>query len=545
MFVIAHRGESTDAIENSLSSISVAWEQGVRAVEVDVRLTRDNQIVVIHDAHTGRVTDQKKVVRTSTLEELRTLSLKLEDKKAEENERIPTLSEVLQTMPDGRRLIIEVKSGKRIIPHLVALLQASALEKDQIEIICFNKQVLSKLKILLPMYRMFWLLDLDYRWPHWLLFIRPNKLARSAQRMGLDGVDVWAGKMLNKKFVQEFKKIGLSVYAWTVNDVDQALALKEAGIDGLTTDRASWMVAQFRKIQKSKTAIIAIHGLGNKPAKEQLEKWWIQAIREGFVGTENEGLDFEFKMVYWADLVYERPLGLDEIGEFKLHEDYQPAPGTQESEDHSVRLKVMSFIRNQVSRIFLNDDYSLNYEGLTDVIMKRYFRDFDVYFERKQTGFSIRELIMQRVIDSISTYSDRKVMVIGHSMGSIIAYDTLNNRLEDHLIDTLCTLGSPLGLPIVLNKIALENNKYYDKFNRLQTPKTVENQWCNFLDPLDKVAFDNNLADDFSSNAHGVKPIDHLVTNDYVKDDEANPHKSYGYLRTKEFSLFLSDFLTS
>ena len=65
------------------------------------------------------------------------------------------------------------------------------------------------------------------------------------------------------------------------------------------------------------------------------------------------------------------------------------------------------------------------------------------------------------------------------------------------------------------------------------------------MDPLDKVAFDYNLADDFTANSHGVKPFDHLVVNDYVKDDEANPHKSYGYLRAKEFSLLLSEFLRS
>ena len=543
MILIAHRGESTDAVENSLSSITLAWERGVKAVEVDVRLTSDDQIVVIHDAHTGRVTNQRKVVRKSTLHELKALKLKLNDKKAEENESIPTLAEVLQRVPNGRKLIIEVKSDKRIIPYLVDLLQASTLENNQIEIICFDKGVLAKLKTALPMYRMYWLLDLDYRWPHWLLPIRPKQLARKVKRMGLDGVDVWAGKILNKKFVEEFKKVGLAVYAWTVNDLDQALGLKAAGLDGLTTDKAAWMGAEFSDIQKSKTAIVAIHGLGNKPPKEQLEKWWIQAIKEGFAGTENEDLDFEFKLIYWADLVYQKPLRLEETGEFKLHEDYQPSTGKHQPEGHSTQLKVMTFIKDQVGKIFLNDDYSLNYKGLTDTIMKRYFRDFDVYFAHQESGFSKRELIMQRVIDTITTYSNRKIMVIGHSMGSIIAYDTLNNRLRDHSIDTFCTLGSPLGLPIVLNKIALENNKYYDKENRLKTPETVKKEWHNLKDTLDKVAFNYNLADDFSANVHGVKPVDHIVINDYEKDGEANPHKSYGYLRTKEFSRLLGGFL--
>lgn len=542
MILIAHRGESTYAVENSLASISLAWKQGVKAVEVDVRLTSDNQIAVIHDAHTGRVTDQRKVVAKSTLQELQALSLKLDGKQVDES--IPTLAEVLQTVPTGRKLIIEVKSGKRIIPHLVKLLQTTTLETDQIEVICFNKRVLAKLKAALPMYCMYWLLNLDYRRPHWLLLIRPKQLAKKVQRMGLDGVDVWAGKMLDQKFIAEFKKLRLTVYAWTVNDLDQALALKKAGLDGLTTDKAARMHGEFSDIQKSKTAIIAIHGLGNKPAKEQLEKWWIQAIKEGFAGTEHEDLDFEFKLVYWADLVYQKPLRLEETGEFQLHEDYQPSTGKHEPEEHSVRLKVMGFIKDQLGKLLLNDDYTLNYKGLTDVIMKRYYRDFDIYFAHKESGFTEREQIMQRVIDAITTYADRKVMVIGHSMGSIIAYDTLNNRLKDHSIDTLCTLGSPLGIPTVLNKIALENNQYYDKDNRIKTPKTVKKVWHNLKDPLDKVAFNYNLANHFTANAYGVKPVDHLVINDYEKDGEANPHKSYGYLRTKAFSDLLGQFLS-
>ena len=370
-------------------------------------------------------------------------------------------------------------------------------------------------------------------------------MAKYVKKMGLDGVNVWAGKVLNKGFIEAFKTQGLNIYSWTINDFDKALALKAAGIDGLTTDRAEWMSTELGLIQKAKKVVIGIHGLGNKPKEYLLENWWKAAIKEGFVGTKDEHLDFEFKLVYWADLVYEHPLSLDSVGEFKLFEDYQPSERNHIEEDHSVRLKVMKFIEDQVDKIFLNDDYSLNYGSLSDVIMRRYFRDFDIYFkhENLETGIIVRDLIIQRVLKTIAHYSDREIMVVGHSMGSIIGYDILNNRLGDMTVKLFCTIGSPLGIPLVLNKIALENDKLYDTHNRLKTPSSVKGEWHNFSDPLDKVAFDYNLGDDFHPNAHGVKPIDHIVSNDYIKDGEANPHKSYGYLRTKEFSMLIRRFL--
>lgn len=100
----------------------------------------------------------------------------------------------------------------------------------------------------------------------------------------------------------------------------------------------------------------------------------------------------------------------------------------------------MSFIKEQVAKLLLNDDYTLNYKGITDVIMRTFYRDFEIYFAPKESGLTEREQIIQRVIDTIVTYADRKIMVIGHSMGSVIAYDTLNNQLCCHSIDTLLLL---------------------------------------------------------------------------------------------------------
>ena len=68
--IIAHRGESFDAPENTLASFNLAWERKDKAVELDIHLTLDNEIVVIHDYDTLRISGVKKVVKKASLEEL-------------------------------------------------------------------------------------------------------------------------------------------------------------------------------------------------------------------------------------------------------------------------------------------------------------------------------------------------------------------------------------------------------------------------------------------------------------------------------------------
>jgi len=247
--IIAHRGESFEALENSLSAIRLAWKKGASAVEIDVHLTADQEIVVIHDPHTGRVGDKKLFVKKSTLQELKRIRLDRKKKKISKEERIPTLHEVLETVPPEGKLIIEIKCGKEIIKPFVKILNSTKLKHHQMEVISFNFEVLSSLKIQLPHYKMLYLLDLDYYWPHWLLAIKPQKIIKKVQDQSLDGVNVWAGKVINPSFVNAFKKEGLLFYVWTVNDIQKAHRLLAYGVDAITTDRAGWMSQQLMEIK--------------------------------------------------------------------------------------------------------------------------------------------------------------------------------------------------------------------------------------------------------------------------------------------------------
>ena len=246
--IIAHRGESFDAPENTLAAINLAWERKAKSVEIDIQLTNDNEIVVIHDYDTLRISGEKKLIKNSSLEELKCLDAGSHKGNRWKGEPIPKLNEVLDTVPAHGRLIIEIKSDGRILEKLRYELSQSGLKNSQVEIIAFNADTLKIAKKLMPQYKMLWLLDLDYYWPWWLHRINEQKIIRKVKELKFEGVDVWSGKILSEAFIEKFKNAGLLVYSWTINDPHKARWLIRSGIDGITTDRAQWMAEHLKLI---------------------------------------------------------------------------------------------------------------------------------------------------------------------------------------------------------------------------------------------------------------------------------------------------------
>jgi len=243
--IIAHRGESFDAPENTLAAINLAWERGAKAVEIDIRLTADNEIVAIHDKDTLRITGEKKVIARTSIKELKLLNAGFHKEGNWNNERIPTLGEILETVPSNGKLIIEIKSDDSILAKLVYELSHSNLKHNQIEIIAFDINTLSKAKELLPQFKMLLLLNLDYIVPSWLAVVNNNQIIKKLKQTNLNGVNAWAGKLLTHRFISDFKESGLFVYTWTVDNPEKAKTIINNGIDGLTTNRAGWMMEQL------------------------------------------------------------------------------------------------------------------------------------------------------------------------------------------------------------------------------------------------------------------------------------------------------------
>jgi glycerophosphoryl diester phosphodiesterase len=240
-FIIAHRGESFEAPENTLSSVNLAWENGADAVEIDIRLTKDNQIVVIHDSNTRRVSGKYKQIKNSNLNELQNLDVGKFKSQKYEGEKIPTLKEVLATVPSGKKILIEIKSSRKITPYLKEVITKSDLPINQIEIISFNLKTIIEVGKQIPQFDVLWVSAFKYGGVFRFLKMPVDKIIAKAIKYNINGLDLLAGEMLDAEMVKKIKSAGLKLYVWTVNDPEKARYLFNAGVDGITSDRAKWI----------------------------------------------------------------------------------------------------------------------------------------------------------------------------------------------------------------------------------------------------------------------------------------------------------------
>ena len=183
-------------------------------------------------------------------------------------------------------------------------------------------------------------------------------------------------------------------------------------------------------------------------------------------------------------------------------------------------------------------------QHIITAIIHRYFRDLDIYYSDVQLPQSkelVREAIRKRLFDVLYKYRNRSIMLIAHSMGSIIAYDVLKNNENKIEIDVFATIGSPLGLPIITGKIMKEQESH----SKVAVPNNIKKAWYNFSDLEDKVAINYDLADDYVANDLGINIIDFEVYNNYEVNGVRNPHKAYGYLRTPALAEKIDEFLMS
>ena len=231
--VIAHRGASHLAPENTLASVKLAWEHGADAVEVDVHLTKDNRIVAIHDLTTIRTCSEDLEVAVTHSSHLRELDAGSHKHADFAGETIPFLEEILDTVPPGRHLFVEVKCGPEILPILNDALTRSG-KRSQIVIIGFDLPTMKAAKEIMPDIPAHWLCDKKAWGPS------GRAIAQQAKAHGLDGVNVhWSG--ITWRLARAVRKAGLKLYAWTVDHPGDADRLHGLGVDGITTNRPGWL----------------------------------------------------------------------------------------------------------------------------------------------------------------------------------------------------------------------------------------------------------------------------------------------------------------
>lgn len=225
-WVIAHRGASDEAPENTLGAFALALEQGSDAFELDVHLSQDGHIVVIHDYAVDRTTNGSGLVSELSLSELQKFDAGSWFGAAFAGERIPTLEEVFDLTPANIVINVEIKGGigKGIEEKLAALLRKRE-RLESVVVSSFDYKCLEKLKEVEPAARIGLLYDL--RLFHWRLpkAIDAEVYSLHPQYRKLDAEDI-----------ADAKAKGLAVFPWTVNEEKHLRKMIDYGATGIITD---------------------------------------------------------------------------------------------------------------------------------------------------------------------------------------------------------------------------------------------------------------------------------------------------------------------
>lgn len=225
MKVIGHRGAAFYEPENTLRSIKKAIEFGVDFVEIDVHLSKDKKIVVIHDDKVDRTTNGRGYVLEFNLADLKKLD-------AGKGEKIPTLQEVIYLAKDKVNLIIELKCPG-ITKPVTDIINKNDIEKN-VYVISFWHDMVKEIKAI------------NKNIKTGVLFvgnpIDANKLALNANADMLD----LNFKFLTKKLVTEAHNAGLEVFTWNVDDKGYIKQVTDTGVDAIGSNKPDLLVNYFK-----------------------------------------------------------------------------------------------------------------------------------------------------------------------------------------------------------------------------------------------------------------------------------------------------------
>lgn len=222
--LLGHRGARHAAPENTFAAFDLALSEGAEGIELDVRMNKSGQVIVLHDADLRRVTSGADARRLSSLSSDDCRAVRLA-----RGERLPTLSEVLDWSRRHNALVnVEIKADDPrawlLVRQVARELKAAEDLRELLLVSCFNPALAWAFQQLAPEVATAWLVE-------------SSALARAPLRW----LRPWAAlhpseKLLTGPRVQEWRKAGLRLHVWTVNEPARALELAALGIEVLISD---------------------------------------------------------------------------------------------------------------------------------------------------------------------------------------------------------------------------------------------------------------------------------------------------------------------
>jgi glycerophosphoryl diester phosphodiesterase len=234
--IIAHRGASFIAPENTIASAMLAWNLGADAVEVDIFLSKDDRIICSHDATTKRITGEDYRISVTDSKILRKLDAGSFKSNEYKGEKLPFLEEIIETIPAGKELVIEIKCGTEVLPFLKRIIDKTR-KKVIFTFICFDLNTITETKKIFPANSCYWLCS--------------NKELLSKNfdlipGVHLEGISLSYG-IINREVMDKAESLNLEVYSWTIDDPAEARRLISLGVKGITTNRPGWLSEQMRE----------------------------------------------------------------------------------------------------------------------------------------------------------------------------------------------------------------------------------------------------------------------------------------------------------
>jgi glycerophosphoryl diester phosphodiesterase len=214
MLRIGHRGARAYAPENTLKSFKKALEIGVDAVELDVRKTKDNQLVVIHDADIKRTTNGEGLVSAFTLMEIQGFD-------AGNGEKIPTLEELLDFLDKKVKVFVELKEIG-IEEQVLAIVKEKGLEKNVV-ITSFIEEALKKVR------------ELNGDVETGLIYANYKNPIKAALELKANYL-LPLYRFTHTANVEKAHQNGLKVVVWTINKPEEVKEYAKKGVDGITSD---------------------------------------------------------------------------------------------------------------------------------------------------------------------------------------------------------------------------------------------------------------------------------------------------------------------
>ena len=246
--IIAHRGASAEAPENTLMAFLLAFMQGADAVEADVRMTGDGHLVVVHDEDTKRVSGVSLKVSKTSLEKLRALDVGRVKTRRGQGQRMPRLEEVLGMMPEEKLLLLHLKIGPDGLVRLIELLKAAGELINRVRLMSAEVEVLMAVKQAIPECGL--ILHCERRWTQksdlWLPEI--DMMMTVALALGAEAVAVDSRSLAAEpEMVEVMKQRGVKTHVWTVNRAPSARRFSDLGVSGIKTDYPGHLVSSFSK----------------------------------------------------------------------------------------------------------------------------------------------------------------------------------------------------------------------------------------------------------------------------------------------------------